>query len=151
MVRTVIPPHHQHHEDNDAEDIATDTDTYPHRGFFSDRNFILRKLGCCDVYSCEWSEMYCENVVETEGKSAEHKPNNYRLKHSETEQRRRSKINERWISFVLISCKFFWLSYILMLFCDIILNFVTFVIPICFVSECCHIIVNCYCIILKYS
>ncbi|XP_057522068.1 transcription factor BIM2 isoform X2 [Amaranthus tricolor] len=62
MVRTVIPPHHQHHEDNDAEDIATDTDTYPHR----------------------------------EGKSAEHKPNNYRLKHSETEQRRRSKINERF-------------------------------------------------------
>lgn len=33
MVRTVIPPHHQRHEDNDAEDIATGTDTNPHRGF----------------------------------------------------------------------------------------------------------------------
>nr|WCO08269.1 hypothetical protein [Suaeda aralocaspica] len=31
-----------------------------------------------------------------EGKSAEQKPNNYRSKHSETEQRRRSKINERF-------------------------------------------------------
>ncbi|XP_021739378.1 transcription factor BIM2-like [Chenopodium quinoa] len=31
-----------------------------------------------------------------EGKSAEQKPSNYRSKHSETEQRRRSKINERF-------------------------------------------------------
>lgn len=31
-----------------------------------------------------------------EGKSAEQKPNSYRSKHSETEQRRRSKINERF-------------------------------------------------------
>ncbi|KNA13004.1 hypothetical protein SOVF_120700 isoform A [Spinacia oleracea] len=62
MVRTVRPNYpQQEDEEDDAEDVATGTDTSSHRG-----------------------------------KSADQKPSNYRSKHSETEQRRRSKINERF-------------------------------------------------------
>lgn len=91
-------------EDNDDEEeefVVKKESPSPSRGLPSDNCFPQKSESV--IYNRRITTCIGNLSVKVDGKNSDQKPNTPRSKHSATEQRRRSKINDRHVTTIILS------------------------------------------------